>query len=149
MRVLTDGDDGLRNFVQRSSSMPMDSQLDWFHIGMKLELLRKVVVMPVTYQEYLDDPDASAPPQRRVSRLRDTLGEVDHGKHFCSSRGCAETSIDGLPSTPGGSLTLCGAQNESLKRFVTTCAETAEAYPTLQNNARRGIGFPLAPSNPS
>jgi hypothetical protein len=73
MRVVTDGDDGLRNFVQRSSPRPMDSQLDWFHIGMKLELLRKVVVMPVTYQEYLDDPDAFDPLQRRVSRLRDAL----------------------------------------------------------------------------
>jgi hypothetical protein len=73
MRVVTDGDDGLRNFVQRSSPGPMDSQLDWFHIGMKLELLRKAVVMPVTYQEYLDDPNAFDPLQRRVSRLRDAL----------------------------------------------------------------------------
>jgi hypothetical protein len=73
MRVVTYGDDGLRNFVQRSSPRPMDSQLDWFHIGMKLELLRKAVVMPVTYQEYLDDPDAFEPLQRRVSRLRDAL----------------------------------------------------------------------------
>ena len=73
MRVVTDGDDGLRNFVQRSSPRPMDSQLDWFHIGMKLELLRKAVVMPVTYQEYLDDPNAFDPLQRRVSRLRDAL----------------------------------------------------------------------------
>ena len=73
MRVVTDGDDRLRNFVRRSSPRPMDSQLDWFHIGMKVELLRKVVVMPVTYQEYLDDPDAFEPLQRRVSRLRDAL----------------------------------------------------------------------------
>jgi hypothetical protein len=36
----------------------MESQLDWFPIGMKLELLRKAVVMPVTYQEYLEDPHA-------------------------------------------------------------------------------------------
>jgi hypothetical protein len=47
MRVVTDGDDGLRNFVQRSSPRPMESQLDWFHIGMRLQLLRKAVVMPV------------------------------------------------------------------------------------------------------
>jgi hypothetical protein len=40
MGVVTDGYDGLRNFVQRSSPRPMESQLDWFHIGMKLELLR-------------------------------------------------------------------------------------------------------------
>jgi hypothetical protein len=68
-------------------------------------------------------------------------GEVDHGKRFFSSRGCAETSIDGPPSTPGGSLTLSGAQSESSKRSDTMCAETAEACPTLQNNGRRGIAF--------
>jgi hypothetical protein len=73
MRVVTDGDDGLRNCVQRSSPRPMESQLDWFHIGMKLELLRKAVVMPVTYQEYLEDPRAFDPVKRRVSRLRDAL----------------------------------------------------------------------------
>jgi hypothetical protein len=73
MRVVTDGDDGLRNFVQRASPRPMESQLDWFHIGMKLELLRKCVVMPVSYQEYLNDPRAFDPIQRRVSRLRDAL----------------------------------------------------------------------------
>jgi hypothetical protein len=73
MRVVTDGDDSLRNFVQRSSPRPMESQLDWFHIGMKLELLRKVVVMPVPYHEYPEDPHAFDPLQRRVSRLRDAL----------------------------------------------------------------------------
>jgi hypothetical protein len=73
MRVVTDGDDGLRNFVQRSTPRPMDSQLDWFHLGMRLELLRKAVLMPVTYQEYLDDPEAFGPMQRRVSRLRSAL----------------------------------------------------------------------------
>lgn len=36
----------------------MESPLDWFHIGMKLELLRKVVIMPVTYQELLDGHNA-------------------------------------------------------------------------------------------
>ena len=40
---------------------------------MKLELLRKAVGMPVTYQEYLDDPNAFDPPRRRISRLRDAL----------------------------------------------------------------------------
>jgi hypothetical protein len=73
MRVVTDGDDGLRNFVQRASPRPMESQLDWFHIGMKLELLRKAVAMPVSYQEYFDDPHAFDPVRSRVSRLRDAL----------------------------------------------------------------------------
>jgi hypothetical protein len=53
--------DGLRNFVQRSWPRPMESKLDWFHMGMKLELLRKAVVMPVKYLEYLEDPHAFNP----------------------------------------------------------------------------------------
>jgi hypothetical protein len=36
--------------------------------------------MPVTYQEYLEDPRAFDALQRRVSRLRMPYGEVDHGK---------------------------------------------------------------------
>jgi hypothetical protein len=79
MRVVTDGDDGLRNFVHRSSPRPIESQLDWFHIGMRLELLRKAVVMPVTYQEYLEHPHAFGPMQRRVSRLRNALW---HGRSW-------------------------------------------------------------------
>jgi hypothetical protein len=73
MRVVTDGDDGLRNFVHRTSPRPMESQLDWFHIGMRLELLRKSVDIPTTYDEYLADPRAFVPFQARVSRLRDAL----------------------------------------------------------------------------
>ncbi len=73
MRVVTDGDDGLRNLVQRSMSRPIEAQLDWFHIGMRLEPLRKVVSLPVTYREYLENPDASEPMRARVSRLRDAL----------------------------------------------------------------------------
>ena len=51
MRVVTDCDDHLRNFVQCSSPRPMESQLDWLHIGVRLDPLRKAVVMPLTYQE--------------------------------------------------------------------------------------------------
>ena len=40
---------------------------------MRLELLRKAVVMPVTYPEYLADPGAFGPMQRRVARLRSDL----------------------------------------------------------------------------
>src|SRR5258708_38987940 len=41
--------------------------------GMRLELLRKAVVMPVTYQEYLADSNGFGPMQCRVSRLRNAL----------------------------------------------------------------------------
>jgi hypothetical protein len=74
-------------------------------------------------------------------------GEVDHGKRFFSSRGCAETSIDGRPCTWGAALTRFGAQRKSSKRFDTMCAETAEASRTLQNNGRQGIVFRATPSH--
>ncbi len=45
IRVITDGDDGLRNFVQSTASADVTQQLDWFHIGMRLERLRKTVQM--------------------------------------------------------------------------------------------------------
>jgi hypothetical protein len=51
IRVITDGDDGLRNFVQSTASADVTQQLDWFHIGMRLERLRKTVQMPMTYRE--------------------------------------------------------------------------------------------------
>jgi len=38
----------------REDDFGTESALDLFHIGMRIELLRKVV-MPVTYQEYLED----------------------------------------------------------------------------------------------
>jgi hypothetical protein len=40
----------LNEIAETVITVPMESQLDWFHIGMRLELLRKAVVMPVTYQ---------------------------------------------------------------------------------------------------
>jgi hypothetical protein len=73
VQVMTDGDDGLRNFVQRAVGMPIESQLDWFHIGMRLERLRKIVNLPVTYVEYRREPEAFAPMERRVEQVRHAL----------------------------------------------------------------------------
>ena len=39
IRVITDGDDGLRKFVQRWVGSEVARQLDWFHIGMRIEHL--------------------------------------------------------------------------------------------------------------
>jgi hypothetical protein len=36
-RVVSDGDDGLRNLMQTSMGKHVQSQLDWLHIGMRLE----------------------------------------------------------------------------------------------------------------
>jgi hypothetical protein len=117
MRVITDGDDGLRNFVQRSSPRPVDSQLDWFHIGMKLELLRKAVVMPSPTKSILKIP---MPLTRCNAVSRDCAmpcSEVDHGKRVSSSRGCAGTSTDGWPSTRPLAPNQFGAPNRSSKSF--------------------------------
>jgi hypothetical protein len=73
IRVISDGDDGLRNFVQDSISAKVTQQLDWFHIGMRLELLRKAVQLPMSYLEFVRSPDALEPLDRRVSRIRDAL----------------------------------------------------------------------------
>jgi hypothetical protein len=40
IRVITDGDDGLRNFVQSAVSADVTQQLDWFHI-VRRESLRR------------------------------------------------------------------------------------------------------------
>ena len=61
IRVVSDGDDGLRNFVQASLGKQVQSQLDWFHIGMRLERLRKAVRLPMTYAEFLRNPDQLKP----------------------------------------------------------------------------------------
>jgi hypothetical protein len=73
VQVMTDGDDGLRNFVQRAVGIPIEPQLDWFHIGMRLERLRKMVHLPVTYAEYRQAPKAFDPMERRVERVRHAL----------------------------------------------------------------------------
>jgi hypothetical protein len=73
VQVMTDGDDGLRNFVQRAAGVPIEPQLDWFHIGMRLERLRKIVHLPVTYAEYRREPEAFDPMERRVKRVRHAL----------------------------------------------------------------------------
>lgn len=73
MRVVTDGDDGVRNFVQHNISTPAETQLDWFHIGMRLENLRKAVSMPMTYDEFRVSIRSVDPRNARVSKLRDAL----------------------------------------------------------------------------
>jgi hypothetical protein len=73
VQFMTDGDDGLRNFVQRAVGIPIEPQLDWFHIGMRLERLRKIVHLPVTYAEYRREPEAFDPMECRVERVRHAL----------------------------------------------------------------------------
>jgi hypothetical protein len=72
-RVITDGEDGLRNFVQSTASANVTQQLDWFHIGMRLERLRKTLQMPMTYREFVRNPGVTKPLDQRVSKVRDYL----------------------------------------------------------------------------
>ncbi len=53
MEVITDGDEGLRNFVQRWSGLEIAQQLDWFHIGMRIEHLRSAANLLMTYGDFL------------------------------------------------------------------------------------------------
>jgi hypothetical protein len=48
-------------------------QVDWFHIGMRLEHLRSAANLPMTYGDYLKRPDALEPLQRRKDRIREAL----------------------------------------------------------------------------
>lgn len=73
MRIVTDGDDGLRNFVQRNIPTIAAMQLDCFPIGMRLENLRKAVGMPMTYEEFRASLQSPNPRETRVSKLRDAL----------------------------------------------------------------------------
>lgn len=74
-RVERDGKLGARFVFVSSNSGWTDSFFDGFLLqqGMKLEVLRKAVVMPVTYHEYLEDRNAFDPVQRRISQLRDAV----------------------------------------------------------------------------
>jgi len=80
MRVISDGDDGLRNFVEDTISRKVTQQLDWFHIGMRLARLRKVVHLPMSYTEFLRNPDAFKPLEQRVSSIRDALWHGQPGR---------------------------------------------------------------------
>jgi hypothetical protein len=73
IQVITDGDDGLRHFVQTTASAQITQQLDWFHIGMRLERLRKAAQLPMSYPEFLDNPEMHRLLERRVSRVRNYL----------------------------------------------------------------------------
>ena len=80
IRVISDGDDGLRNFVEDTISKNVTQQLDWFHIGMRLARLRQVVHLPMSYTQFLRNPDAFKPLERRVSRIRDALWRGQPGR---------------------------------------------------------------------
>ena len=73
IRVFTDGDDGLRNFVRRWVGSEIVQQLDWFHIGMRIEHLRSAANLPMTYGDFLYRRDALDPLQKRIDRIREAL----------------------------------------------------------------------------
>jgi hypothetical protein len=56
------------------------SQLDWFHIGMKLELLRKAVAMPSATKNILMIHLPSTQYKAASRGYATHFGEVDHGR---------------------------------------------------------------------
>jgi hypothetical protein len=103
-----------------------------------------------TYQEYLENPHAFDPLQRRVSRLRDALWRGKSWQallQFAWLRG----DIDRWAASHQGHCadSVRRARQVTSKRFDTTCVETAEASLTLQNNVRRGIASQPRTWNPS
>jgi hypothetical protein len=144
MRVVTDGDDGLRNFVQRSSPRPMESQLDWFHIGMRLELMRKSVVMPVSYQEYLEDRHAFAPMQRRVARLRNALWRGKSWRallQFAWLRGDIERWA---AQHPGQCAQSVRRVKQVIKEFRYYVCGNRRSLPNFQRQQRAGLRISTA-----
>jgi hypothetical protein len=73
VRVITDGDDGLRNFVRRWAGSDVAQQVEWFHSGMRLQHLRSAAHLPTTYGDYLHRPHALDPLQKRIDRIREAL----------------------------------------------------------------------------
>jgi hypothetical protein len=73
IRVITDGDDGLRNFVRRWAGSEIVQQLDWLHIGMRIKHLRSAANLPMTYGDFLSRRDALDPLQKRIDRIREAL----------------------------------------------------------------------------
>jgi hypothetical protein len=69
--------------VQRAVGIPIEPQLDWFHIGMRLERLRKIVHLPVTYAEYRREPEVFDLVERRVERVRHALWHIEKRTFEC------------------------------------------------------------------
>ena len=68
---------GLRNFVAGVMGRRVECQLDWFHIGVRLERLCIVVWMPVIYAEHCHNPNVSMPIDEQVTNCETRFGMVD------------------------------------------------------------------------
>ena len=133
MRVVTDGDDGLRNLVQRSMSKPIEAQLDWFHIGMRLEHLRKVVSLTMSYREYLENPEASKPMRAYVSRLRDALWRGRPWRALLQFGASDARSTAGSWTIPTRQTQPSSALDGHSMSSRDTSVAIGEAYPTTPN----------------
>ncbi len=127
VQVMTDGDDGLRNFVQRAIRIPREPQLDWFHIGMRLERLSKIVQLPVNYNEYRREPNAFDPMIRRVDRVRHALW---HGR--------VESALDHLTSLRHELNLWSTSHPDSAREALSTTFRTIEEFEGYVGGNRRG-----------
>jgi hypothetical protein len=128
VQVMTDGDDGLRNFVQRAIRIPIEPQLDWFHIGMRLERLRKIVQLPVNYNEYRREPNAFDPMTRRVERVRRALW---HGR--------VPSALDHLTALHHELNLWSTSHPDSAREALTTTIRAIEEFGGYVGGNRRGV----------
>jgi hypothetical protein len=131
MRVVTDGDDGLQNFVQRNIPTPAETQLDWFHIGVRLENLRKAVNMPMTYDESLG-PQIRGKLAFRSCETR--YGKAVPGELGSSLPDCDATSIVGKSRTRTTPRRKQNGPARPSMNFENMCAATAGVCLTSQSN---------------
>jgi hypothetical protein len=121
IRIVNDGDTGLRNFVQNSMGKRVESQLDWFRIGTRLERLRKVVHLPVTYAEYFANPTATKPMEILVNQLRNVLwrGRSDAAMtHFDLLRTAVDDWRFGHPHTSLDSIERAHRNIDEFQGYV-------------------------------
>jgi hypothetical protein len=112
IRVVTDGDDGLRNFVQRSSPRPMDSQLD-----------RSLPRVSSRSRRFW----ANASPCLAIaerSMAREIIASA-----YSNLRGCEEISIDGRPSTRGATLSRVFVVRPGLRKRCTDAVRAPTYIP--------------------
>jgi hypothetical protein len=85
LRVLTDGDRGMRNFVQASAPGTSGHVLDWFHIAMRLQAIRRSLWQCLWHAGY--SRKDTRVEERELESIRRHLwhGDIDYGCLLLSS----------------------------------------------------------------
>ena len=86
LRVLTDGDRGMEHFVQRSAPGSTGHVLDWFHIAMRLQAIRRSLGWSLLRAGYRKKEIRS---EERALSIRTTSGTAISISQSATSRTCA------------------------------------------------------------